>query len=279
VTRDSVAIKPAATTLLLRDDNPFQVLMMRRNRKAVFAGDMWVFPGGRVEPSEQSDLASYQAFASPVGEPLSAFHLAAIRELFEEAGILLARQNKEKNLVKLTANPELLAVRESLHKGETDLLQILTKWRLTLANDWLHSMARWVTPPGALRRFDTRFFVGRLPVGQIPCQDNSELVEQAFFSPLEALDAHRKGEMRMMTPTLNMLATLACFESIEQLLEALAKTTDELRVRVDSTGQLLYPDDKGYETASTDTEFGWVRLRPRIRVHVSGGQPSSFIRN
>lgn len=264
MTDNPIPIAPAATVLLLQD-KPLKVLLMKRTRKAVFAGDMWVFPGGRVNLDEKADLSQYEAFQAPAKDPLSSFHVASVREVFEEAGVLLARAQGSLDLVDLTTKVNNFpGARKSLHQGDITLLQLLETHHLTMANDLLHSIAKWITPPGSPRRFDTHFFICKMPERQTATHDDNELVEQAFLSASEALAAYHAGEMMMMTPTLTMLSVLLQFQSSDDLLSALEASDDEFRVKVDSkTRQLLFPGDSGYPSASTMAEFGWLKLRPQ----------------
>lgn len=272
-----------AATILLIDDRPkLQILMMKRTHKLVFAGDMWVFPGGRVDADDgiQFDQTNCLPLPSmPDAEAQAqAFCVAAIREAFEEAGILIACYKNQNKLLNFRANPQIRAhfeaLRHELNAGTIGFHDILEQNQLQLAIDRMQYAARWITPPDSPRRFDTRFFVAKIPAGQQPMHDNSEIVQHEWFQPATALKMHEQGRMLMMTPTVSMIAMLAQFECTDNLLAALAKADANFRVRVQlDNRQLIYPDDLNYQQASGGIEFGWMKIAPKHQVKATSGLP------
>ena len=126
----------------------------------------------------------------------------------------------------------------------------------------MHYIARWITPEGPPRRFDTRFFIAHMPKHQDPKPDQSELVHSAWFSPQEILDKADSGEMKLMSPTLRMIKNLAMFKSSDEVIHAAAKNMPPERARVNKCRQIILPSDSDYEEGAQDIEFGWVSLRP-----------------
>ncbi|HTH06773.1 MAG TPA: NUDIX domain-containing protein, partial [Ilumatobacteraceae bacterium] len=150
---EDVPIRPAATVMLLRDgQDGIEVFMLRRTNAAVFAGGMYVFPGGRVDPAD--------------GEPGSAeaFAVAAVRECYEEAGVLLAVDSAGRMV---DDGHPALSHREAVYDGTVDVRALAAEHGLRLATDELAWMSHWITPRGeTTRRFDTRFFAVASPPGQ-----------------------------------------------------------------------------------------------------------------
>ena len=164
-------IRPAATLILARPAaESFEIMMLKRTTKAAFASGMYVFPGGRIDASD-SDPALAPYIAEPrdnqhaqiaaLGEDWLGAYVAAIRETFEEAGILMA---KHANGSWVTLPPKTIAkTRQSLHQGELSMADLCRTYDARLAINELNFYNRWTTPPGRPRRFDTRFFVGQAP--------------------------------------------------------------------------------------------------------------------
>ena len=270
---EAVPIRPAATVMLVDDRPDLQVFMMERHANTVFAGGMWVFPGGSVDISD--DAAAYEARCA-AREAVEAnrlleldggalrYYVAAIREAFEESGLLLSVHAGTGAKLTLSEPEDIVrfqAHRDALNAGERSLLTILETENLLMDAGDMHYIARWITPLGSPRRFDARFFIARVPGAQTPAHDNQELVHSAWFRPQDVLDAFDREEMVLMTPTLRMLRSLARFKSAVQVIDAAQANLPDERVRV-LDGRLVLPSDAGYETADQNIENGWVRLRP-----------------
>lgn len=223
-------IRPAATIMIVRDAQPqFEVFMLRRTRGASFAGGMYVFPGGRVDGDDH--LHKYDGVRVPptpeqapqlaaLGYEWRGFYVAAIRETFEEAGLLLAYEADSSLLSYETDAKEARfdAYRTPLHDNELSLLELCQREGLQLAFDQVHFFNRFVTPAGRPRRFDTRFFIARAPEVQVGRHDDAETVDSQWISPAEALAQNKAEAFDLMRVTQMQLQTLNRYQSADELL-------------------------------------------------------------
>jgi 8-oxo-dGTP pyrophosphatase MutT (NUDIX family) len=219
--------RPAATILLLREgDDGCEVLMLRRHGRSGFAAGAWVFPGGTVDaedrtlsPRRYAGLNPSQLtgrFADPA-EAVLGFHVAAVRETFEEAGILFTEcpidaDERERARVRLGARTS--------HARE--FMDFLDDHDLVLRLGALVYLSRWITPRVEGRRFDTAFFVAAVPVDQVARHDAVETTAKRWVRPAAALDAHRDGRFDMIHPTVKTLEWLAEHHGTEDALAAAA---------------------------------------------------------
>jgi len=229
--------RDAATVILLRDrtDGSYEVFLMRRGRNQAFMGGAYVFPGGRLDGTDADpELAVclgglcasdakrlLQETDLPETTALGLF-LAAIRETFEEAGVLLAR-NVDGSVVDLSAPDaadRFAAYRLELHENRMTLLDLARREGFLYAPDLLTPYSHWITPEIEPRRFDTRFFLARLPEGQIPAHDRMELTESRWLTPAFALAEHAAGRIVLMPPTLKTIEELLSFFNTTQLFAA-----------------------------------------------------------
>jgi len=272
---EQVAIRPAATVMLIDDRPDLQVFMMERHANNVFGPGMWVFPGGSVDNDDDSSAVqsvsihrSDQQASSLLGLSKGglAFYVAAIRESFEEAGILLAlsrEQLLQPDLSEPTAATRFQQHRDALNSREQGFVSILQEEDLVVDAGAMHYVARWITPPGSPRRFDARFFVARIPANQTPIHDDQELVHSRWMSPQEVLKRFTTNEMQLMSPTLRMIKNLAQFRSAGEVMEAAAANLSDERARLNQdTNLIVMPGEPGYDTATENVESGWIRLRP-----------------
>ena len=225
--------------MLLREssDVGVEVFMMRRTTKAAFAGGMYVFPGGAVDAEDSS------------------YEIAAIRECFEEAGVLLAR-TATGTTVRFddpVSHDRFTTYRHVVHAGERSMTSVLMAENLVAQSDELLWVAHWVTPFGEVRRFDTRFFVVAMPDDQTPLHDDKETVGSLWVTPLDALNRAQAGELLMLPPTIANLEFLATYSSVDEIIEAARKigTPPKLlpKVKWRDDGRieaLLMPGDAGY---------------------------------
>ena len=224
-------IRPAATIIVARDARDaggMEVFMLRRGAGAAFAGGMYVFPGGRVEGDDH--LHAYDAWRTgpsdeqaaqvrAVGNEWRGFWIAAIRETFEEAGLLLA-YDVDGNLLTwddADRHARLDAARPEIHGGTLDLLALCERENLSIACDRVHYFNRWITPLGRPRRFDTRFFVAEAPPGQFGAHDDVEVDDSLWITPEQALARHAEGDFGLMGVTERQLHTLADLGSVAAL--------------------------------------------------------------
>lgn len=275
-------LRTASTVIVLRDTNAGpQVLMVRRHHAVAFMAGAHVFPGGRVDPSDHQGGADWcEGFADAgrrmpgvSGDDAAAFHVAGVRELFEESGVLLARTagGAFVSLADRDAQARFSRHRGDVHSARRALKDVVVNDGLRLALDALVYFAHWVTPPIDIRRFDTRFFVTRVPPGQAPTHDATELSEDVWMTPAGALAAGRRGEISLPPPTWTTLRELEPFTSVDGAIEW-ARTRDvrrrEPRVvdesvvrRIVLPGDPLHPDR---EPVGSETRFVLVdgRWRP-----------------
>lgn len=228
--------RPAATVILVRDrpvgDNAagVEVFMIRRSPSAAFVGGAYVFPGGGLDAADASeDLAGFcagmdDAEASRLLEVERgglAYWIAAIRECFEEAGLLLAceagGQFVDLRDPKRAAEFELW--RDRIRAGEATLADLCREHKLRLAVGQLAYFSHWITQPGRPRRYDTRFLVAPAPPEQIAAHDNSETVDHAWMLPADALERNRRGEIELVFPTIKTLEAIAGYASAAALLD------------------------------------------------------------
>ena len=218
-------IRPAATLALTREaPGGLEVLLLQRTWNAIFMPGYYVFPGGAVDSDDQqgqariigtSDRAVSQTMSLDQGG--AAYMIAALRECFEEAGLLLARGS---NGEQITAKQyqAALAQRDAVFKGDVRFTDLCQQLGLTLPLDHLAYLSHWITPPGLSRRFDTRFFVAQAPENQIPVHDGEETINHLWVSPQKALDNYRRGELLLGAPTLRTLRVLSDFSGVGELM-------------------------------------------------------------
>jgi len=256
--------------MLLVDRPDLHVLMLRRRAGSDFVGGMFVFPGGGVDDEDAMGTGSEAQRASArlgLAEGGLAYWIAAIRETFEEAGLLLAR-NADGGLVDL--RDEARAARFQAHREEVDagrrsLSAVLEAEKLTAATDSLSYVARWITPRGPSRRYDTRFFAAPAPPGQRALPDRREAVHSEWVRPRDALRRFEAREMAMLPPTFAMLRLLSGFEGSSQALSAARQQQDgpdrQVRMLGDalSAWRVFLPGDAEYEAGQGEWTEGWLR--------------------
>ena len=216
-----VPAAPASTVLIVRDGaQGLETFMVVRHPKIDFASGALVFPGGRVDP-EDSDPAIIARCAGrdELDVPTIALRVAAIRETFEEAGILLARRTGEPNLISGDDFDAVLAkYRMALHGGEISMLEIADAEDLELACDLLIPYAHWITPESIRKRFDTHFFVVSEPKAQTALHDGSESVDSIWITPNDAVTDAEAGKRIVMFPTRLNLGKLERSGTVERVL-------------------------------------------------------------
>ncbi|CAM5504348.1 NUDIX hydrolase [Streptomyces narbonensis] len=223
-----VSPRRAATVLLLRDGaaGP-DVHMLRRRASMAFAGGAYAYPGGGVDPRDEQPVRwagpSLAEWAGRLGldDPAQAQAVvcAAVRETFEEAGVLLAGETAE-TVVGDTTGEDWERDREALVARELHFADFLDRRGLVLRSDLLGAWARWITPEFEQRRFDTWFFVAALPAGQRTRDVSGEADRTVWIRPSEAAAGYDRGELMMMPPTISTLRALEAYGTAEEALEA-----------------------------------------------------------
>lgn len=260
---EAVPIRHAATVMIVDDRPELSVLMVQRTSRAVFAPTAWVFPGGRVDPDDTADLSNVvhglsDAAASALLQVAAkgrAWWFAGMRETLEEAGLLLGAGGADSVAVE--------AIRDAVFADAASFAGALAERSVSLDLSVMAEVARFITPIGPPRRFDTRFFLAQAPVGQVAAHDEEEVVEHRWVSPAGAIDAWRAGDFPMMSVTHRMLACLARYRDAAAVIAAAGEQRPADRVRVDDPDgeyRVLLPGDSGYENADLEIEHGWVRI-------------------
>ena len=256
-------VKPAATVMLLRDaadgEPGVEVFMLRRTANAVFGAGMYVFPGGRVDGVDGADeIAPFCRGLDDAGASAQlgidygglAYWVAAVRECFEEAGVLLATRHDGGPLeLRLEDRHEIHD-----HDSSLSLVALCRRDDLVLDLSTTYYVDHWITPIGEQRRFDTRFFVAEMPTDQEPVHDDKETVDSLWVRPAEALRMQADGELMMMPPTMvnlrflephvNTASALAAAAAVEQPPCVLPK------IRRDADGRITgvaMPGDADYD--------------------------------
>ena len=212
--------------MLVRDAPDLQVFMLRRNLESVWIAGASVFPGGAVDDDDRdsrweaqcagwSDVRATRALARTAGG--LGFFVAAVRETFEEAGVLLARDPD--GVASDSRHEHLAAARTALNAGEHDFDRVVLDHDLVLATDELLPVSHWITPPGGPRRYDTWFFLAAAPEGEY-LHDDRELIASAWVRPLDALAAGERGDVDLIFPTRKNLELLARFHTATAALDA-----------------------------------------------------------
>lgn len=249
--------RPASTILLLRDGaerREIEVFMMVRHYEIDFNSGALVFPGGSVDKSDNEIIASPSLYAG--GEGMDAgelsFRIAAIRETFEESGILLARAKGSKALVDAKRASEIEAAhRAELCEGKITFLKVLTDNGLVLALDELVPYAHWITPEGMPKRFDTWFFLAAAPPDQLGAHDGKESTDSIWVSPREALEGGETGRFKLPFPTTRNLIKLGKQASVKAALDdsrgKSIVTVTPVMTKTATGRQLRIPLEAGYD--------------------------------
>ena len=245
--------RDASTVALVRDsERGLEVYLLRRVRGMAFAGGMHVFPGGSVDEADAQGSTGWAgppaaAWAEAFGttEPVArALVCAAVRETFEESGILLAGTSADDVLADVSTD-EWEAERAALEAREHSLSELLARRGLVLRADLLRPLAHWITPEVEPKRFDTRFFVAEVPAGQVCRHVGGEADERVWVRPQDAL----AGGYNLMPPTLAVLRDLAAYDDVASALSAertVSPILPRLRIAEDNSLAFLMPGDPGY---------------------------------
>ncbi len=258
---DTVTPRPASTVLLLRDSaagsagNEIEVFMMVRHYQIDFSSGALVFPGGSVDAGDKEIIARPELYSGGDGldEAALSFRIAAIRETFEESGILVARPRGSKALIDGKRAAEIEANhRTALCEGKTSFLNVIAESGVSLALDELVPYAHWITPEGMPKRFDTWFFLAAAPPAQLGAHDGKESTDSIWASPREALAGGESGRFKLPFPTTRNLIRLGKQPGVRAALEDVqgkpVVTVMPVMTRLDNGGRRLrIPAEAGYD--------------------------------
>jgi 8-oxo-dGTP pyrophosphatase MutT (NUDIX family) len=245
---------PSATILLLRDGpRGLEVFMVQRHHRIDFATGAMVFPGGKVDPADSDPaLLARCTGAADLDEAMRPFYVAAIRETFEESGVLLACPAGERRLVPAARLAEIEARhRDALNRDERTLPEIAEAEDLTLALDLLVPFAHWITPTFMPKRFDTWFFLVPAPADHVALHDGGESVDSHWVRPGDAIAQAERGERTIIFPTMMNVKKLARSPSVAEALDAAARhpvvTVLPEVVDTERGPMMRLPEDAGYD--------------------------------
>ena len=223
---EAVPTKDAATVMLVRDGEPgIEVFLLRRVKGMPFAGGATVFPGGGVDATDAEAAVTWAGptdrwWADRLGtdpETARALVLAAVRETFEECGVLLAGPTQD-SVVADTSG--FAAARQALESKQLTFGNFLESEGLVVRSDLLRPWSHWITPVGEPRRYDTRFFVAVAPEGQVADGATAEAAEVTWQTPAATIGQWQAGESMLMPPTWSQLTSLSEYRSVAEILDA-----------------------------------------------------------
>ena len=229
-----VPAKPAATIALLRDSpSRMEVLLLKQDRNASFVPGAYVFPGGRVDPADwtKQTLASVDGLTTETAAtrlglvgtspPAIAYYIAALREAFEETGILVGVGPNAQAPPTAAASVEVEVLRNGLMEGSVSFNEALKHLSCRIDGSSIEYLAHWITPEREPRRFDTRFFAARVQTDAEPIFDPREMTEARWLSPKEALARNQGGTLPMIFPTIDTLQRLADYTTVGDALRGI----------------------------------------------------------
>jgi 8-oxo-dGTP pyrophosphatase MutT (NUDIX family) len=249
-------IRPSSTVVLARDgvSDP-EIFMVRRHERSSY-GSAHAFPGGVVDKEDTEVHAFCEGLSSAeantrLGIPDGGldYYSGAVRELFEESGVLLA------DISSLDEN--LAAVRDALNDGSLNWAEFVTLNELPLHCGELHYISHWVTPPNEPKRYSTRFFLSTLPEGQDAEHCGGELTESCWATATEVLAAERRGDVKLIFPTIKTLESVARHRTLDSLsdwakscVEWGITSMNPLMIERDGKSEIVLPGDKDYPGAT-----------------------------
>ena len=252
--------RDAATVVILRDhpERGLQVFMLRRAASMSFAAGAYVFPGGSVDPRDGDRTIGWAGpdpaawgVAFGAGETLAGeLVCAAVRETFEESGVLLAGQTSD-SVIDDTRGADWEADRQALIDRTHSFAGLLDRRGLVLRSDLLRPWAHWITPAVERKRYDTRFFMAAIPPGQRARDVSTEADRVAWLNPADAVAQMRAGELVLLPPTLVTLLELTAYDSVAAVLATerdISPRLPEAEI-IDGGVFLVMPDELSYDLA------------------------------
>lgn len=247
---DPVPAQPSATVMLVRDAPRFEVLMVKRHHQIEFASGALVFPGGKLEDSDGDPAWNASVTgAEGLSDLERALRICAIREAFEESGILLAEDEGD------VADPievRAAAGRDDVASGRVGFLAFVARLGMKLDLSAMTPFAHWITPAAMKKRFDTRFYLMAAPPDQVAACDGYETVDAEWITPGEALRLSEAGERTILFPTrLNLGLLAASTSTATAMAEAAGRPVRPVEpdiVRENGSVLVSIPADAGYGT-------------------------------
>jgi 8-oxo-dGTP pyrophosphatase MutT (NUDIX family) len=253
---------PSATIIIGRESSQgFEIFMVVRHHEIDFASGALVFPGGKTNPGDHDpEIRQYCIGAEDINDEDLATRVAAIRETYEESGILLARQQGDEGIVPGNRLQELLDYREKLTSGSLNILDFLKAESLTLAIDQLTLFAHWITPEMMPKRFDTFFYLAVAPEDHLGVHDGSESVDSIWIAPKKALTENKAGKYIMLFPTRMNIQKLGRSVTLSEAITT-AKNSSVVSVQPwienrDGGPFLCIPKEADYDV----TEESWDKI-------------------
>jgi 8-oxo-dGTP pyrophosphatase MutT (NUDIX family) len=285
LTENKIVLRDAATVILIRPSksDDWEIFLARRHQNQTFMAGAYVFPGGQLEETDDDPQIGNYIKTADVFDPrrllqdsslsdekARGFFIAAIRETFEEAGILLGGKTTgdfvsfhDEKVLKRFNN-----YRHQLNASQITLAEIARKEEISFFPDALIPYAHWITPEFEKKRFSTRFFLAKLPLCQTPVADAMELTESLWVTAQEALEMNRRKEIILMPPTLKTIEELSAFRDIDDLFSTV-KTKIIYPILPQLAGKILkLPHDPEY---SIDVYKRPVNLREPSRILAENG--------
>jgi 8-oxo-dGTP pyrophosphatase MutT (NUDIX family) len=244
----------SATILLLRGDHAaLEVFMVVRHHQIDFASGALVFPGGKVDPQDGDPACAARCDGASDSPVTRAIQIAAIREAYEECGVLLARANGEDNLIAGERLATLEPFRDRINRGEVGFNDFLIQHDLRLACDQLVPFAHWITPEMMPKRFDTHFFVAVAPSDQVALHDGHESVDSIWITPDDAIAGAAARRYTVIFPTLRQVEKLrharSAADAIERAKRARIVTVTPWTEQRADGAYLCIPIEAGYDVS------------------------------
>lgn len=245
---------PAASLLLLRDGPVgVEVFMVLRHPELDFSSGALVFPGGKIDPADHDPALRDHCAGGAALDPVAlARRVAAVRELFEETFVLMARPRGGERALSAEATERLIEVwRKPIHDGDAAMLEMARAENIEFMTDRLAPFAHWITPEHSARRFDVHFFVARAPADQTARHDGIESVDSMWITPRTALDDAAAGRRPIVFPTRANLSKVGRAPSVDEIIERAARepvaTVMTRRVETPEGTRLAIPEGLGFE--------------------------------
>ncbi|MCH2464872.1 MAG: hypothetical protein MK237_03085 [Gemmatimonadetes bacterium] len=234
----SVPAKPAATIALLRDSpSRMEILLLRRDRSASFVPGAYVFPGGRVDRADwmkktlarvdglTPETAADRLGLADTNPPAIAYYVAALREAFEETGILIGVGPNSEAPPTAAEDADIEVLRNGLMEGHVSFTEALEQLSCRIDGSSIEYLAHWITPEREPRRFDTRFFAARVQADTKPMFDPREMTDAVWVTPQDALSRNQAGTLPMIFPTISTLQRLTDYATAEDALREIGNAS------------------------------------------------------